>query len=46
LRRNGLYIEIEAQNGYAFINGSMERQEFRFVQILEWLRLHIKPLAL
>ena len=46
LRRNGLYIEIEAQDGYAFIYGSMERQEFRFVQILEWLRLHIKPLAL
>jgi death on curing protein len=46
LRRNGFYIEIEAQDGYAFINGSMERQEFRFVQILEWLRLHIKPLAL
>ncbi len=44
LRRNGYRIEVEAADGYAFINGSMERHEFRFPQILEWIRQHIKPL--
>src|SRR6202041_1821852 len=29
LRRNGLYIEVEGLDGYTFIDGSMERHEFR-----------------
>ncbi len=45
LRRNGAYIEVEAAEGYAFITGSMERHEFRFGQILEWMRRHVKPLV-
>jgi len=45
LRRNGFYIEIDAAEGYAFIAGSIERQEFRFLLILEWIRRHIKPLT-
>jgi len=45
LRRNGFYIEVEGLDGHAFIVGSMERHEFRFVQILEWIRQHIKPLG-
>lgn len=45
LRRNGAYIEVEAAEGYAFITGSMERHEFRFGQILEWMRQHVKPLV-
>lgn len=44
LRRNGFYIEVEGLDGYAFINGSMDRHEFRFAQILDWIRQHIKPL--
>ena len=44
LRRNGLYIDAEPAQGYEFIAGSMERQEFRFPQIAEWIRQHIKPL--
>jgi death-on-curing protein len=44
LRRNGLYIEVEAAAGYQFINGSMGRHEFRFVQILAWIRQHCKDL--
>lgn len=44
LRRNGFYIEVEGLEGYAFIYGSMERHEFRFAQILEWIRQNIKPL--
>ena len=44
LRRNGFYIEVESVAGHAFICGSMERHEFRFAQILDWIRQHIKPL--
>ncbi len=44
LRRNGLYIDVAALDGNAFIYGSMDRKEFRFPQILDWLRQHIKPL--
>jgi death-on-curing protein len=45
LRRNRSYLEVEAQDGYAFIYGSMDRSEFRFAQILDWIRRHIKPLV-
>src|SRR5229473_155948 len=44
LRRNGFYIEVEGLDGYAFIDGSMDRHEFRFAQIVEWIRQHLKPL--
>jgi death on curing protein len=44
LRRNGFYIEVAGLDGYTFINGSMERHEFRFAQILDWIRKQIKPL--
>ena len=45
LRRNGFYIEVEGPDGHAFIAGSMERHEFRFAQILDWIRQHIKPVG-
>ena len=45
LRCNGFYIEVEGLDGYAFIVGAMERHEFRFAQILDWIRQHIKPLV-
>jgi death on curing protein len=44
LRRNGFYIEVEGPDGYAFVDGSMDRHEFRFAQILDWIRQHTKPL--
>ena len=44
LRRNGFYIEVDAAAGYEFINGSMERHEFRFARIVEWIRRHMQPL--
>jgi death on curing protein len=44
LRRNGSYLEVEGLDGCAFIYGSMDRHEFRFVQILDWIRLNIKPI--
>ena len=45
LRSNGFYIEVEGQDGHGFIVGSMERQEFRFAQILDWIRQNIRPLV-
>ena len=45
LRRNGLYIDVGGEEGRAFIEGSMSRQSFRFSQILEWIREHIKPVG-
>jgi death-on-curing protein len=44
LRRNGFCIEVEGMDGFAFICGSMERCEFRFAQILDWIRQHIRPI--
>jgi len=45
MRRNGFYIEVEGRDGHAFIYGSMDRHEFRFAQVLDWIRRHIKPLV-
>jgi death-on-curing protein len=44
LRRNGFYIEVKGTAGYEFISGSMERHEFRFPRILEWIRQYRRPL--
>jgi death-on-curing protein len=44
LRSNGSYLEVEADDGLQFIEGSMERHEFRFARILDWIRQHRKPL--
>jgi death-on-curing protein len=44
LRRNGFYIEVEGLDAHTFIDGSMDRHEFRFAPILDWIRRHIKPL--
>ncbi len=45
LRRNGFYIQVDATGGYDFVNGSMERHDFRFPKIVDWIRRHVKPLA-
>ena len=45
LRRNGFYIDVTAVDGHEFIYGSMDRHEFRFARILDWIRQHIKPLV-
>jgi death-on-curing protein len=44
LRRNGRYIEVEGAAGFEFISGSMDRHEFRYAQILDWIRRHVKPI--
>jgi death-on-curing protein len=45
LRRIGFYIEAEGRDGHLFIDGSMDRPQFRFAQILDWIRQPIKPLV-
>src|SRR5205814_9014775 len=45
LRRNGFFIKVKGAAGYDFIDGSMERHEFRFAKIVPWIREHIKPLT-
>lgn len=42
LRINGFYLEVAADEGHKFIEGSLERREFRFGGILEWIRGHIR----
>ncbi|HEY3973493.1 MAG TPA: type II toxin-antitoxin system death-on-curing family toxin [Candidatus Sulfotelmatobacter sp.] len=42
LRRNGLYLEVTAAEGHSFIEGSLERREFRFGKILDWIRGHVR----
>jgi death-on-curing protein len=44
LRRNGLHLEVDAVEAEAFIYGSIERGEFRFARIMEWVRGRAKPL--
>ena len=44
LRRNGLYIDVEAPVAYQFIEGSMERRQFRLARILDWISSNVKPL--
>src|SRR5580704_4140309 len=38
LRINGFYLDVIAEEGYELISGSMDRHEFRFAKILQWIR--------
>jgi death-on-curing protein len=40
LRLNGFCLDVTADEGYNFIEGSIARSEFRFAKILEWIRGH------
>jgi death-on-curing protein len=42
LRLNGFYLDVAADEGYSFIEGSIARSEFRFARILGWIRKHVK----
>jgi death on curing protein len=45
LRHNGFYLEVEGIDGHAFIDGSIAQHEFRFAQILVWIREHLRPMS-
>jgi len=42
LRRNGFFLEVDADEGHEFIYGSMDRGEFRFARIVEWIRQRVR----
>ena len=44
LRINGFYLDVLCDEGHDFIYGSMDRHEFRFARILQWVREHMKKL--
>lgn len=44
LRANGYCLEVEPFEGYRFITEAMERSEFRFPMIREWLASIARPL--
>jgi death on curing protein len=44
LRRNGLYLDVDAIAAFEFIAGSLERGDFRFARIQEWIRANAKAL--
>jgi death on curing protein len=43
LEINGFLLEVDPIDGYEFIDGSLDRHEFRFPKIVDWMRLHTKP---
>jgi len=42
LRQNGFCLDVSADDGHRFIEGSLERREFRFARILDWIREHLQ----
>ncbi len=45
LRINGFYLDVSAEEGFQFIYGTMDRHEFKFAHILDWIREHMKKPA-
>jgi death-on-curing protein len=45
LQINGFYLDVIAEEAHEFIDGSMDRHEFRYAQILDWIREHVKKLT-
>ena len=45
LRINGFYLDAISEEAHEFIDGSMARHEFKFAQILGWIRAHSKKLT-
>src|SRR5215475_4950559 len=44
LRINGFFLDVLPNDGYEFIYGSMDRHEFKFARILQWIRKHVKKI--
>jgi death on curing protein len=44
LRINGFYIDVADDEGFEFIYGSMDRHEFRYARIVQWVRKHTRKL--
>ena len=44
LRRNGFYLDVTSQEGFDFIYGSLDRGEFRFARVVEWIGKNVRPI--
>jgi death on curing protein len=44
LRLNGFFLDVDSTDGHDFIDGSLERHEFRFNLIVDWISQHVKSL--
>lgn len=44
LRLNGFYLDVDPLKADGFIRGAMQRREFRFPKILEWLKKSVRQL--
>jgi death-on-curing protein len=44
LRLNGFFLDVDSPDGHDFIDGSLERHEFRFNLIVDWISQHVKSL--
>ena len=45
LTLNGSYIDCDGEEAYAYFMRLFETNTFRFAQLAEWLREHVRPLA-
>jgi death-on-curing protein len=45
LRANGYLLDVDPLDAHQFIVGAMERHEFRYPLILDWLRSIAKPIT-
>ena len=45
LRANGYVLDVDASTAHQFIVGAMERHEFRYPLILDWLRSVATPIT-
>ena len=45
LRANGYFLDIDSRDAHRFIEGSIEKQEFRFPAIRDWIDSIRKPLT-
>jgi death on curing protein len=45
LRATGYLLEVDSRAAHEFIAGAMERHEFRYPLILDWLRSVAKPIT-
>jgi len=44
LRANGYFVDVETLAAHKFVTESIEKREFRFEAIRDWLASHVKPL--
>jgi len=44
LRANGYFLDVDPLAAHKFITEAMEKKEFRFPQIREWIRSIVKPI--